>query len=126
VQIQRLLGTQGGGVDVPSLAAALSIPTSGPAVVVGLAADGLSAEALAGLSAVEAAEGKALRAARIAAAAEALRASEGARPLPFELAITGPLLEKARRGELDAAWEAASEEGAELGLDRAVAFAVGA
>jgi DNA-binding PucR family transcriptional regulator len=35
VQIQRLLGARGGGVDVPSLAAALSIPTSGPAIVIG-------------------------------------------------------------------------------------------
>jgi len=35
MQVQRLLGTRGEGVDVPSLAAALSIPTSGPAVVVG-------------------------------------------------------------------------------------------
>jgi DNA-binding PucR family transcriptional regulator len=50
VQIQRLLGTQGGGVDVPSLAAALSIPTGGPAVVVGLAADGLAPDAVAGLA----------------------------------------------------------------------------
>ena len=35
MQVQRLLGTRGEGVDVPSLAAALSIPTSGPAVVIG-------------------------------------------------------------------------------------------
>jgi len=35
VQIQRLLGARGGGVDVGSLATALSIPTSGPAVVIG-------------------------------------------------------------------------------------------
>jgi len=40
VQIQRLLGAKGGGVDVPSLAAALGIPTSGPAVVVGFDAVG--------------------------------------------------------------------------------------
>lgn len=40
VQIQRLLGAKGGGVDVPSLAAALGIPTTGPAVVVGFAAVG--------------------------------------------------------------------------------------
>jgi hypothetical protein len=38
VQIQRLLGARGGGVDVVSLAAALSIPTSGPAVVIGFGA----------------------------------------------------------------------------------------
>lgn len=44
VQIQRLLGARGGGVDVPSLAAALSIPTDGPAAVIGMAAaDGPSA-----------------------------------------------------------------------------------
>lgn len=40
IQIQRLLGAKGGGVDVPSLAAALSIPTTGPAVVVGFDAVG--------------------------------------------------------------------------------------
>jgi hypothetical protein len=40
VQIQRLLGARGGGVDVPSLAAALSIPTSGPAVVIGFVSVG--------------------------------------------------------------------------------------
>ncbi len=38
VQIERLLGGRGGGVDVPSLAAALGIPTAGPAVVIGFAA----------------------------------------------------------------------------------------
>ncbi|MFT4164901.1 MAG: helix-turn-helix domain-containing protein [Microlunatus sp.] len=36
LQIQRLLGLRGGGVDVPSLAAALSMPASGPATVVGI------------------------------------------------------------------------------------------
>ncbi|MDJ0360156.1 PucR family transcriptional regulator [Rhodococcus sp. H29-C3] len=40
VQIQRLLGARGGGVDIPSLAAALSIPTSGPAAMIGFAAAG--------------------------------------------------------------------------------------
>ncbi len=35
VQIQRLLGVRGGGVDVPSLAVALGLPLTGPAVVVG-------------------------------------------------------------------------------------------
>lgn len=40
VQIQRLLGGRGGGVDVPSLAAALSISSSGPAAVVGFAGMG--------------------------------------------------------------------------------------
>jgi len=38
LQIQRLLGLRGGGVDVPSLAAALSLPSSGPATVVGITA----------------------------------------------------------------------------------------
>ena len=36
LQVQRLLGLRGAGVDVPSLAAALSLPTTGPAVVIGL------------------------------------------------------------------------------------------
>lgn len=41
LQIQRLLGIRGGGVDVPSLASALALPTSGPAVVIGLARRGV-------------------------------------------------------------------------------------
>ena len=40
IQIQRLLGVRGGGVDIPSLAAALSIPMSGPAMVIGVASVG--------------------------------------------------------------------------------------
>ncbi|MDJ0392551.1 helix-turn-helix domain-containing protein [Rhodococcus sp. G-MC3] len=40
LQIQRLLGARGGRVDVPSLAAALSISDSGPAAVIGFAAIG--------------------------------------------------------------------------------------
>ncbi len=40
LQIQRLLGARGGGVDVPSLAAALSISDTGPAAVIGFAGMG--------------------------------------------------------------------------------------
>ena len=40
IQVQRLLGIRGGGVDVPSLASALALPTTGPAVVVGIATSG--------------------------------------------------------------------------------------
>jgi hypothetical protein len=36
LQIQRLLGARGGGVDIPSLAAGLAIPMTGPAIVIGL------------------------------------------------------------------------------------------
>jgi DNA-binding PucR family transcriptional regulator len=43
LQIQRLLGLRGGSVDVPSLAAALSLPASGPAAVIGLAHRGVAA-----------------------------------------------------------------------------------
>ncbi|HEU4546266.1 MAG TPA: helix-turn-helix domain-containing protein, partial [Microlunatus sp.] len=43
LQIQRLLGLRGGSVDVPSLAAALSLPSSGPAAVIGLAHRGVAA-----------------------------------------------------------------------------------
>jgi DNA-binding PucR family transcriptional regulator len=37
LQIQRLLGIRGGGVDIPSLVSALALPTSGPSAVIGLA-----------------------------------------------------------------------------------------
>ena len=37
LQIQRLLGLRGGSVDIPSLAAALSLPSTGPAAVIGIA-----------------------------------------------------------------------------------------
>ncbi|WP_242459034.1 PucR family transcriptional regulator [Rhodococcoides fascians] len=40
LQIQRLLGARGGGVDVPSLASALSIPATGSSAVVGFASCG--------------------------------------------------------------------------------------
>ncbi len=43
--IQRLFGAQGGGVDVPSLAAALTLPTGGPAAVIGFAVSGTAATA---------------------------------------------------------------------------------
>jgi len=36
LQIQRLLGLRGGSVDVPSLAAALSLPATGPSAVIGI------------------------------------------------------------------------------------------
>jgi DNA-binding PucR family transcriptional regulator len=37
LQIQRLLGLRGGSVDIPSLAASLSLPTTGPSAVIGIA-----------------------------------------------------------------------------------------
>ncbi len=37
LQIQRLLGLRGGSVDIPSLAASLSLPSTGPAAVIGIA-----------------------------------------------------------------------------------------
>ena len=37
LQIQRLLGIRGGGVDVPSLASALALPTSEASAVIGIA-----------------------------------------------------------------------------------------
>ncbi len=62
LQIQRLLGARGGGVDIPSLAAGLSIPLSGPAIVLGLCAiDGAPAA------------GPAITAAAITEAAGAMR-----------------------------------------------------
>ena len=50
LQIQRLLGLRGGGVDIPSLAAALSLPASGPAAVIGLAPGGAPVAAWPGAS----------------------------------------------------------------------------
>ncbi|HEY5786709.1 MAG TPA: helix-turn-helix domain-containing protein [Microlunatus sp.] len=43
LQIQRLLGLRGGSVDIPSLAATLSLPSTGPAAVIGLAHRGADA-----------------------------------------------------------------------------------
>ena len=37
LQIQRLLGLRGGSVDIPSLAASLSLPSTGPSAVIGIA-----------------------------------------------------------------------------------------
>jgi hypothetical protein len=82
------------------------------------------AEALAGLSAVAAAEGQALPAARISGAAEALRESQGARPLPFEQAITGRFLREARDQVAEASWSYAWEEGRAMDLDHAVELAL--
>jgi len=96
VQIQRLLGTQGGGVDVPSLAAALSIPSDGPAVVVGLAADGVPAATVAELAA-------ALRLHASAFARESLVTAVGdrvyvlfprARSVPAVVAWTGQAMQR--------------------------------
>ncbi|GAA3639371.1 PucR family transcriptional regulator [Microlunatus ginsengisoli] len=51
LQVQRLLGIRGGGVDVPSLASALALPTAGPAVVVGIAPTGTHLPPVADLTA---------------------------------------------------------------------------
>lgn len=40
LQVQRLLGIRGGGVDIPSLVSALALPASGPSAVIGIAAIG--------------------------------------------------------------------------------------
>ncbi|MFD6392301.1 PucR family transcriptional regulator [Nocardia sp. NPDC055029] len=42
--VRRLFGAHGDGVDVPSVAAALNLPTTGPAAVIGIAAIGSVAE----------------------------------------------------------------------------------
>jgi DNA-binding PucR family transcriptional regulator len=48
LQIQRLLGLRGGSVDIPSLAAALSLPSTGPAAVIGIARRNADPEGWAG------------------------------------------------------------------------------
>jgi hypothetical protein len=45
LQIQRLLGLRGGSVDVPSLAAALSLPDTGPSAVIGIGPRGGAGDA---------------------------------------------------------------------------------
>lgn len=55
LQIQRLLGLRGGGVDVPSLTAALSVPATGPAAVIGIATDEPNGSGAAALGEVTAA-----------------------------------------------------------------------
>jgi predicted ATPase/DNA-binding XRE family transcriptional regulator len=82
------------------------------------------AEALAGLSAVAAAEGQAVHAARIAGAAEGLRESQGARPLPFEQAITDRFLKEAREQVGEDAWRYAWEEGRAMDLEHAIDLAL--
>jgi predicted ATPase/DNA-binding XRE family transcriptional regulator len=82
------------------------------------------AEALAGLSAVAAADGQAARAARIAGAAEALRDSQGARPLPFEQAISERFLREARERLGEDAWNHAWVQGRSMTLDRAIEVAL--
>ena len=52
--IQRLLGARGGGLDVPSLASALNVPTDGPAAVIGLASQSTDASAPADITAIAA------------------------------------------------------------------------
>lgn len=47
MQIQRLLGLRGGGVDVPSLASALALSTEGPVAVIGVAVAGVHGPAAA-------------------------------------------------------------------------------
>ncbi len=49
LQIQRLLGLRSGSVDIPSLAAALSLPSSGPAAVIGIARQNSDSQGWAGL-----------------------------------------------------------------------------
>ena len=49
LQIQRLLGLRSGSVDIPSLAAALSLPSSGPAAVIGIARQNSDSQVWAGL-----------------------------------------------------------------------------
>jgi tetratricopeptide (TPR) repeat protein len=82
------------------------------------------AEALAGLSAVGAARGEAVHAARIAGAAEAIREPLGARPLPFEQAITERFLREGREQVGEDAWSNAWNDGRAMALDRAIELAL--
>lgn len=84
------------------------------------------AEGLAGLAAVEAADGQAATAAVLSGAAERLRQTVAARELPLERGIAarylGSLAERLGRD----GWDEARRQGAELTTDEAMAQALGA
>jgi predicted ATPase/DNA-binding XRE family transcriptional regulator len=83
-----------------------------------------TAEGLAGIAAVAAATGQAMRAATLAGAAERLRETVAARELPLERATTGPYLTNAEQEVGFDEWARAWRSGRELSLADAVSLAL--
>jgi predicted ATPase/DNA-binding CsgD family transcriptional regulator len=79
---------------------------------------------LEGLACVAAAEGEAIRAARLFGAAEALMAVIDYRLVPQERAVLEPYRASVRSRLGEAAWEEAVAEGGALGLDHAIGYAL--
>jgi non-specific serine/threonine protein kinase len=82
------------------------------------------AQGLENLAAVAAARGDADRAATLWGAAAAVRDTIAARAAPFELAITGPFLERIQEAADEERWRDAWEAGIAMGADAAVAYAL--
>jgi tetratricopeptide (TPR) repeat protein len=82
------------------------------------------AQGLENLAAVAAARGDADRAATLWGAAAAVRDTIAARAAPFELAITGPFLERIQEAADEELWRDAWEAGIAMAADAAVAYAL--
>jgi hypothetical protein len=80
------------------------------------------AEGLEGLAALEE---EPARAARLAGAAEVVRETITAGPLPFDRAVTEQHLEETRSSVDVSAWRAAWDDGRMMPLDRAIRYALG-
>jgi predicted ATPase len=83
------------------------------------------AQGLEALAAVSAARGDADRAATLGGAAAAVRETIAARAALFELAVTGPFMERIQNAADEELWHDAWEAGLAMGADAAVAYALG-
>ena len=82
------------------------------------------AQGLENLAAVSAARGDADRAAPLGGAAAAVRETIAARAAQFELAVTGPFMERIQKAADEDLWHGAWEAGLAMGADAAVAYAL--
>ena len=82
------------------------------------------AEALDTLAAVAAARSEGERAATIAGAAAAIRETIASQPAPFDVAITGPVLQRIKAGVSEERWQRSWDRGRALYPAAAVAYAL--
>ncbi|MEP6598758.1 MAG: tetratricopeptide repeat protein [Actinomycetota bacterium] len=83
------------------------------------------AEGLETLAAVAAARSEVERAATLAGAAAAIRETIASHPAPFDVAITGPLLDTIKASVSEKRWRSVWDRGAALDSQAAVAYALG-
>jgi hypothetical protein len=83
------------------------------------------AQGLETLAAVAAARGDAERAAMLGGAAAAVRETIAARAAQFEVAVSGPFMERVQKAADKEVWRRAWEAGLAMGPDAAVAYALG-